>query len=318
MVEHATLPEVRSDVEGFLRASFGDAPTDQDDDFVVRRDGVVAWVRTLEMPDGQTAVAIWSVSNLDFRIDPDLTGYLATEGNALDFAQFRLYEDPARLHVTHALLGDNLSREELEVAVDAVTSTASRYGATVKERFGGRRLGEPAAVATAPGMVTVSRPVAPSPADQAMAVRILQDMLGGGAARRRSDERAKRLQGLFAMVALLAGGAAGFLAYRWSSSWALVIFAFLMTTYFVARAIPDLITDEQRVRRLAFFLAMPAVATGVLALTHVWWDRWWLSVLLALTAGLVLGALLANVLFPRIAREEAEDDRRRREEARRS
>jgi hypothetical protein len=328
MEEHLSTAEVRGNVEGFLRASFGGAPVDQDDDFVVRRDGVVAWVRTIALPDGQTAVVVWSASNADFRIDPELTHYLATEGNGLDFAQFRLFESPSsRLHVSHALLGDRLSRDELEVAVVAVTSAASRYGPIVEERFGGRRFGD-GLPGSAPGTVTVARPTSPTPptppfspfstSDQVLADSLLRVVLGAGGTpgEQRKRERATRLQAIFGIVAVAVGAAAAWFAYRESSSWALAGYVFLVGVYLVARGLPDLITDDQKVRRLLYFVTMPVAATGVLVLTHMWWDRWWLSVLLALTVGLLLGAVLSFLLFPRIAEEEAEDDRRRREAAR--
>jgi hypothetical protein len=67
----------------------------------------------------------------------ELATFLVTEANNLSFSQFELHAEPWRIHVSHALLGEFLSREELEVAVDAVAQASAEYGASIKERFGG-------------------------------------------------------------------------------------------------------------------------------------------------------------------------------------
>lgn len=137
MANQQALADLRHTVEGFLAKSFGDSRLDADGDFEVRRHGVTTWVELRPVADDQTAVLIWSVSNVGMAAGEELATFLAVEANNLGFGQFELHEDPPRIHVSHALLGEFLSREELEVAVDAVAAAAAHYGSSIKKRFGG-------------------------------------------------------------------------------------------------------------------------------------------------------------------------------------
>jgi len=134
-----SLAFVRDSVERFLRASHDDVSADAEGDLVVRRDGVAAWIRATEMVEGQTAVFIWSVPVEEPGVDDELTRYLATEGANLTFGHFELYASPDRVHLSHTLMGEHLSREELELAVDEVLLSTVRYGRIIEDRFGGRR-----------------------------------------------------------------------------------------------------------------------------------------------------------------------------------
>jgi hypothetical protein len=141
----------RSRVDAFLQASFGRVLVDEEGDFTVQRGGVPAFVQLFWLAGRHTVVLVWSVSNFDVSIDSDLTEFLATETNNLAFGQFQLYEDDARIHISHALLGEFLRRQELDVAVDAVIEATGHYGRVVRERFGGRLGFEPhAGVAHSP------------------------------------------------------------------------------------------------------------------------------------------------------------------------
>lgn len=305
-------PVLRDTVERYLRQSFGEVPVDQDDDFVVRRGDAVAWVRPVSLPPNDVAaVLVWTTSNVDVPMSPDLTRFLAIEGANLTFGQFQLYEDPVRVNIAHSLLGDFLSREELEVAVESVLSGAERYGPRIKERFGGRRLGEGAPRFSEERMVISEENTEElmdllRRAEAASLVRADQEQQARGLVTRRL------LQGLFGLIGLAAGVVAAIMIYGRTSSWAAVIFVFVLATYLIGRGIPDVITEPHRIRRALYFLVTPAVAAGVLFLSLRWWDRWWLAVLLALTVGAVLGAIISFVLFGRIAQEEMLDDAARR------
>ena len=150
MAKPEALAVLRQTVDDFLRKSFDDVRVDRVGDFHVRPRGVTTWIQVRSLDEEQTAVLIWSPSNIGMTADAGLTGFLATEANNLAFGQFELHDLGPRIHVSHALLGEFLSREELEVAVEAVAEASARYGPIVKERFGGRlaseleiRAGEP-------------------------------------------------------------------------------------------------------------------------------------------------------------------------------
>lgn len=298
MADSRAQAEVRSQVENFLRASYDEVHVDSAGDYVVRRDDVVTWVRPLALDDdGPTVVVVWSIPVVDLRVDDELTRFLATEANSLAFGQFELHDSPDRVHVRHALLGDFLSREELEVAVDAVASATARYGPLLTERFGGRLFSEAAGGVPAEGLQ-------------------LLEMLALAEAARRA-QRLMAVQRVFGIAGFLVGIAGGVAAYTQTSEWGLAVFVFLTTAYVIGRGVADVITDPKKVRRAVYFAIPPATATGVLYVTHQWWDRWWLAALLGLTVGVLLGAVIAGILLPGIAREEAEDDRRRRDALRR-
>jgi hypothetical protein len=131
------VTQLRETVGGFLRASFAEVRVDQDDDFEVRHRGVTTWVQLRAIDADETAVLVWTVSNVGMAVTDEMTRFLAVESDRLTFGQFELHEQPPRIHVSHALLGAFLSREELEVAVDAVAAAAADYGPVVKEAFGG-------------------------------------------------------------------------------------------------------------------------------------------------------------------------------------
>jgi hypothetical protein len=150
MAKPEALALLRQTVDDFLRKSFDDVRVDRVGDFHVRPRGVTTWIQVRSLDEDQTAVLVWSPSNIGMTADAELTGFLATEANNLVFAQFELHDLGPRIHVSHALLGEFLSREELEVAVESVAEASARYGPIVKERFGGRlaseheiRAGEP-------------------------------------------------------------------------------------------------------------------------------------------------------------------------------
>lgn len=269
---------LRHTLERYLEESPLVFSVDADGDFAVPRGSAVTWIRPVEWTDGQTIVRIWSITNIGMRVDGELTRFLAVESGKLAFGGFSLDEARPAVHLGHTLLGDFLSRRELEEAVEAVASTADVYDEVIVERFGGQRFAEP-------------RP-APAPA--------------GGAAQHRLH------QAMFSVLGLLAGIAAAVGAYIWiADSIALAIYSFFMAMYVVARGLADVISDPQKVRRTLYFLLMPALSTAILWGVYELWSRWWLAVLVGFVVGGALARLVAPFVFPRVHREELEDTARR-------
>ena len=123
---------------------------------------------------------------------------------------------------------------------------------------------------------------------------------------------AKAVKALLGIVGFVGGIFAGIYMYRRSSSWALAIYAFMFVSYVVGRALGDILVEPQRVKRTLYFAIPVLTATGVLYITHRWWNMWWLAVVLGvLVGGLIIGGVLATVLFPGIAKEEAKDSTER-------
>lgn len=143
MDEPEQVAALRRKLERYLEELFGGSQTDPDGDFVIGSGSAPVWIRPIELSGGRTGVRIWSITNVDARVDDELTRFLATENGRLVFGGFQLSEDGSTVAVGHTLLGEFLNRKELEVAVAGVGLTADHYDDVIKERFGGRLFGEP-------------------------------------------------------------------------------------------------------------------------------------------------------------------------------
>src|SRR5688572_21245479 len=105
---------LRETLERYLEESPLDFTVDADGDFAVPRGSAVTWIRPLEWTDGQTIVRIWSITNAGVRVDGELTRFLAVESGKLELGAFSLDEARSSVLLGHTLLGDFLSRRELE------------------------------------------------------------------------------------------------------------------------------------------------------------------------------------------------------------
>lgn len=131
------------------------------------------------------------------------------------------------------------------------------------------------------------------------------------------DQRTKKLRLVFGWIGAASAVAAGlYTQSRWGSIW-LAIFVGLLTMQIVARAIPDVVTDDRKFRRAVYFLLGPAVASGFFYASYQLWETWWLASVVGLLGGWIVGGLLQVLLFPGIHREEVEDTMSRFREAQR-
>jgi hypothetical protein len=122
----------------------------------------------------------------------------------------------------------------------------------------------------------------------------------------------RRLRAVFSILGLALAIGAGIFTYTKITSWALGIFVFLWTQFFVARAIPDLITDPDKIKRFIFFALHPAAGVALLLGSYELWQIWWLSALIGYLGGLLLGRIIALIILPDISMEETRDDEKRR------
>jgi hypothetical protein len=134
---------LRKAVERYLDDSFGGHELGARGDFLVRRGSTVAYVQPLDWTEDRTLVRIWATTNVGMCVDGELTRFLATENGNFVFGGFYLEEHGPSVVFAHTLLGDFLSRKELEEAVTAVATTADVYDDRIKARFGGRLFSEP-------------------------------------------------------------------------------------------------------------------------------------------------------------------------------
>jgi hypothetical protein len=123
--------------------------------------------------------------------------------------------------------------------------------------------------------------------------------------------RNQKIRTAFNFIGLIASFATGIYVYNIFGSWALAIFTLLWVSFIVTRAIPDLITDSDKILRFFYFATYPAIGVALLYFTYQWWGKWWLSALIGYILGIFLGRLITTIIMPRIALEEARDDEER-------
>lgn len=124
------------------------------------------------------------------------------------------------------------------------------------------------------------------------------------------EQRVMAIRNLFGLLGIVAAVAGAFIAHGATSSWALVVFVVFMALYVFGRALPDLLTDPRKGRRLGFFGTPFVLAVAALAVAQAAWGEWWLSVVIGFVAG-GIGTAIATVAFPDIAREEQRDSEER-------
>jgi hypothetical protein len=142
MAESEALKTLRSTIEKYLTESFGGYLKDQNNNFVLQAGSARVMVIPLDWVGGQTLVKIVALVNRDSTSIDALARYLAGENLQLIFGKFSLQPETRMVFYEHTLLGDFLNRKELEVAVQAIASTADKYDDEIKARFGGKKFGE--------------------------------------------------------------------------------------------------------------------------------------------------------------------------------
>lgn len=102
-----------------------------------RRTGVF-----LDPDDLREHVGVFSVTNLDLDLSPDLASFLLTTNHKLGFGAFSYDPDNRAVWLRHTLLGSTLDLPELQSAVASVATTAAALDETIRDRFGGRTFQE--------------------------------------------------------------------------------------------------------------------------------------------------------------------------------
>ena len=138
----ATIEEVRSKVENYLRQKQLNYEVRNDGTYHVPYGSTVAVVRVLPWNE-RILVKVFSPVALQItQITPELTRFLATENTNLIFGKFSLDAEQNAVWYEHSLLGDNLDMEELYVTVGAIVTTADNYDEKVCEMAGGKRVAD--------------------------------------------------------------------------------------------------------------------------------------------------------------------------------
>ncbi|MBW3657385.1 MAG: hypothetical protein KY457_02025 [Actinobacteria bacterium] len=129
--------DLREHVGALLRTFLGGYQVDAWGNFTFTHEDARVFVTVGASPIGPQ-VGVFSVTNLDVELSPQLGGFLLTTNHKLGFGSFSFDPDNDAVWLRHTLLGTTLDGPELQSAVAAVASTAAHFDDIIRDRFGGR------------------------------------------------------------------------------------------------------------------------------------------------------------------------------------
>lgn len=199
--------------------------------------------------------------------------------------------DKVELRIKRPL--ENLEYDEFERAVTTVAEVADEYNDRLAEEFGAEL--EPVRIhsRTLKNYLDIINPIS------------------AGQLAKQRRLRTQKIGSTLYYLGVLLGMGLGILTYVLTDSWPLAIFVYLCGYFVLGRALPSLITDPHKVKRLIFFALYPILATGILFLTYWLWEIWWLSALLGFLGGWIIAPIIAAITMPEILEEENEEDLQR-------
>jgi hypothetical protein len=133
--------DLREHVGGLLRAVLGGYEVDAFGNFTFTHEGARIFVTVGASPIGPQ-VGVFSVTNLDLPLTPELASFLLTTNHTLGFGAFSYDTGNRAVWLRHTLLGTTLDLPELQTAVAAISTTAARLVDGIRRRFGGRTFQE--------------------------------------------------------------------------------------------------------------------------------------------------------------------------------
>jgi hypothetical protein len=139
----ADVEALREKVDRCLRESALGASPDATGDYMLAHGNVITWLRPMAWKDDRTLLRVWSITNVEMAVTGELTRFLVATNAKVAFGGFHLDERRPSVLMAHSLLGDYLNREELLVALAAVTGTADRFAPEIRQRFGGKLFTDP-------------------------------------------------------------------------------------------------------------------------------------------------------------------------------
>jgi hypothetical protein len=129
--------DLRAHVGALLRAILGGYEVDAFGNYTFTHERARVFVTVSGSPIGPQ-VGVFSVTNLELDLTPDLAGFLLTTNHTLGFGAFSYDTGNRAVWLRHTLLGTTLDGPELQTAVAAVATTAARLDQPIRDRFGGR------------------------------------------------------------------------------------------------------------------------------------------------------------------------------------
>lgn len=133
--------DLREHVGALLRAILGGHEVDAFGNFTFTYEDARVFVTVGGSPIGPQ-VGVFSVTNVDLDLSPELARFLLTTNHTLGFGAFSYEPGNRAVWLRHSLLGTALDLPELQSAVAAVATTAASLDHTIRDRFGGRTFQE--------------------------------------------------------------------------------------------------------------------------------------------------------------------------------
>lgn len=130
--------DLREHVGALLRAMLGGYQVDAWGNYTFTHEDARVFVTVGMSPIGPQ-VGVFSVTNVEVDLSPQLAGFLLTTNHQLNFGAFSFDPESGAVWLRHSLLGTTLDGPELQSAVAAIASTAAHFDDVIRDRFGGRR-----------------------------------------------------------------------------------------------------------------------------------------------------------------------------------
>jgi hypothetical protein len=132
------LALVRERIEPVVAAVAGRKPEqDADGDYIFPVNDVHVGVAPRAIPGGPVVVRVFSITNVNVTVAPELGLFLARLNFGLMFGRFALDTEHRSIWFDEALFGDKLEEDELRFAIQVVAATADEWDDRLKQMFGG-------------------------------------------------------------------------------------------------------------------------------------------------------------------------------------
>lgn len=126
----------------YLHALFGEVNVTTTDDALVLQEGsTFVYARAFPIGEKKAGVEIFSYVALDVAVTDELMRYLLTYNLRLILGAFGIAiggDGKATVVLSHSILGDTMSRDELYASVTAIARVADELDDQIVKSFGGR------------------------------------------------------------------------------------------------------------------------------------------------------------------------------------
>ena len=143
----SVVDQVRTKVQRILTDNFGKVEIDRDNDFVVRKDSAVTFIRIREgFGDDGAIIEVKCPLLMEVTLTKELFQWVATEGQRYKLGSVYVNPDDngktGWVYFRYAIIGQDLDESELMTAVGVVLVTSDELDNELQEKFGGELFGE--------------------------------------------------------------------------------------------------------------------------------------------------------------------------------